>query len=111
MCNKNPTQEMIKANETTDSEGVTFCTLENWSSMAEEIPTSHKNRGKFIGSCWCCGKGICQEKFFVHMRIDGGIFKADAEMTDEYESANSQGWFPIGASCAKNYKGYCRVLK
>jgi hypothetical protein len=45
------------------------------------------------------------------MRISGGIYKANQEMTQEYESANSQGWFPIGSACAKNYKGYCEKLK
>jgi hypothetical protein len=44
------------------------------------------------------------------MRIYGGLFRVDSEMTEAYEQGNSQGWFPVGSACKSKYPGYWRVL-
>ena len=35
--------------------------------------------------------------WFVHMTVDGNLVEKDAELREEL----SQGWFPVGADCAK----------
>jgi hypothetical protein len=109
MCNTHK-QATIAAYEVTEGT-VTYCTFPGWSKAAKEIVS--RRTKNFVNSCWCCGRGINETKggvAYVHLRIDGGLFRVDSEMTDAYEQANSQGWFPIGSVCKRKYFGYFKVL-
>jgi hypothetical protein len=109
MCKKQ-LQAEIAAYEVTEGT-VTYCTLPNWEPCRKEVRNSRTKN--FVHSCWCCGRGIDTSKggvAYVHLRIDGGLFRVDSEMTDAYEQDNSQGWFPVGNACKSKYPGYWRVL-
>ena len=109
MCKKQ-LQAEIAAHEVTEGT-VTYCTLPSWEQCRDEVRNSRTRN--FVHSCWCCGRGIDESKggvAYVHMRIYGGLFRVDSEMSSEYEQGNSQGWFPVGSACKKNYPGYWRVL-
>lgn len=107
MCKKE-LKAQIAANETTDGT-VTYCTLPGWGVMADRV--ENRRTRNFTNSCWCCGRGIDESKggvWYVHLRISGGLFRADSEMSSEYELHESQGCFPVGNSCRNKYPGYCK---
>lgn len=109
MCNKE-LKAQIAANETIDGTS-TYCTLPGWGVQAERVKNSRTSH--FTESCWCCGRAIDDSKggvWYVHLRISGGLFRADSEMTEAYEQSESQGWFAVGNACRKKYPGYCRQL-
>ena len=60
--------------------------------------------GLMSNQCICCGKPMTEnEKFSVHMSTDWMAMHNSiiTEIDAEIEGLESQGYFPIGNSCAK----------
>lgn len=45
--------------------------------------------------CFCCGKKIKGESYYVHLLTNGNIVSTDQEFSPE----DDQGFFPIGNEC------------
>ena len=71
-------------------------------------PKKEKKKKKYgttgENQCICCYKPLMADEFFmVHMNEDWMAVRVDIHEDDcmEKTGAKSQGWFPIGNSCAK----------
>jgi hypothetical protein len=66
-----------------------------------EAQREENRRRSGIEYCLVCGKGMSQAKidaaWFVHMTTGGEL----AHIDDELEEIHDQGWWPVGADCAK----------
>lgn len=79
---------------------------EEWDVITEEQKEKnakrHNRATHGVESCRLCNQTISDKvldsSWFVHMSVDGDLLPVNIEMT---ESDGSQGYFPVGASCAK----------
>ena len=82
--------------------------LHDWQTHSNDEweANQHKHNENTKGHDFCilCGRLISDKalptSWWVHQRTDGALIAVDYSFhsDDEYQS---QGWFPIGASCAK----------
>lgn len=68
--------------------------------------------GEHGNQCICCGKIMKEgESKMVHMNTDWVAVNPTVvteENCKELTGADSQGWFPIGNSCAKKMNGFTK---
>lgn len=65
--------------------------------------------GHLTNQCICCGKPMKEgEKLHVHINTDWFAVHPSIPTEDfeKYTGAKSQGFFPIGNSCAKKMNGF-----
>ena len=82
--------------------------LHDWETHTQEEQNAnqykHNENTKGHDFCHLCGRLISDKalptSWWVHQRTDGALIAVDFlfESNDQYQS---QGWFPIGAGCAK----------
>lgn len=71
---------------------------------SEQKEANEAKYGLTSNQCICCGKPMNKnEKFFVHMSTDWMAMHKTivTEVDAEIEGLKSQGYYPIGNSCAK----------
>lgn len=68
----------------------------------EQNAKRHNSQTFGDNACRLCGQKmsdkVISKAWFVHMTVDGDLFPVAIELSD---SEGSQGFFPIGSSCAK----------
>jgi len=82
--------------------------IHDWQTHSDEEQNAnqykHNENTKGHDFCHLCGRLISDKalptSWWVHQRTDGALIAVDYS-SDLGEGFQSQGWFPIGAGCAK----------
>lgn len=65
--------------------------------IGSDAPCNEKATLSFDALCYCCGRKVGKNPFYMHVDTDWTIIDRNDETSD------SQGCFPIGSTCAHKF--------